>query len=193
MAGVVLFLRSIRPCESMHANVRTFSEQVIASIIYDSRCGMSDVAFRTAPPIGGPSCYYWCCCNFIKKNFDSALRNALNMTNSNFMASALWPRFQGQGHGHHFDIFIPSPSRVTSLAHFVTRKYARVHCAIKQIRLFSVSFEIVLAESTSVHPFNLIGPRWVPGLHACFFSWLLYLANSILCLFINNWDCCPYN
>ena len=24
--------------------------------IYDSRCGMSDVAFRTIPPIGGPSC-----------------------------------------------------------------------------------------------------------------------------------------
>ena len=33
-----------------------FSEQVIASIIYDSRCGMSDAAFRTAPPIGEPSC-----------------------------------------------------------------------------------------------------------------------------------------
>ena len=31
-------------------------EQVIASIIYDGRCGMTDVAFRTAPPIGGPSC-----------------------------------------------------------------------------------------------------------------------------------------
>ena len=24
---------------------------------YDSCCGMSDVAFRTAQPIGGPSCY----------------------------------------------------------------------------------------------------------------------------------------
>ena len=23
---------------------------------YNSRCGMSDVAIRTAPPIGGPSC-----------------------------------------------------------------------------------------------------------------------------------------
>ena len=56
MAGVVLLLRSIRPCESMHGNARTFSEQVIASIIDDSRCGMSDVAFRTTPPIGGPSC-----------------------------------------------------------------------------------------------------------------------------------------
>ena len=32
------------------------SEQVIASIIYDSRCGMNYVAFRTAPPIGGLSC-----------------------------------------------------------------------------------------------------------------------------------------
>ena len=35
---------------------------MIASIIYDiyiydSRCGMSDVAFCTAPPNGGPSCY----------------------------------------------------------------------------------------------------------------------------------------
>ena len=47
MAGVVLLSRSIRPCESMHRNVRTFSQKVIASIVYDSRCGMSDVAFRT--------------------------------------------------------------------------------------------------------------------------------------------------
>ena len=31
----------------------TFSEQVKASIIDDSRCGMSDVVFRTAPPISG--------------------------------------------------------------------------------------------------------------------------------------------
>ena len=29
---------------------------MIASIIDDSRLGMSDVAFRIAPPIGGPSC-----------------------------------------------------------------------------------------------------------------------------------------
>ena len=62
MAGVVLLSWSIRPCESMHGNARTFSEQVIASIIYDSRGGMSDVAFRTAPPIGEPSClnFYTC-------------------------------------------------------------------------------------------------------------------------------------
>ena len=30
---------------------------MIASIIDDSRCGMSDVAFRTVPPIVGLSCY----------------------------------------------------------------------------------------------------------------------------------------
>ena len=30
-----------------------FSEQVTTGIIYDSRCGISDVAFHTAPPIGG--------------------------------------------------------------------------------------------------------------------------------------------
>ena len=42
----------------MHGNALTFSEQHIASIIYDTRCGMTDVAFRTAPPIGGPSCYW---------------------------------------------------------------------------------------------------------------------------------------
>ena len=35
----------------------TFSEQVIASIVDDSRCGMSNIAFRTAPPIGGLSCW----------------------------------------------------------------------------------------------------------------------------------------
>ena len=33
------------------------SEQVMESIIYDSRCWMSDLAFRAAPPIGGPSCF----------------------------------------------------------------------------------------------------------------------------------------
>ena len=33
-----------------------FSEQVIASIIDHGRCGMSDVVFRTAPPIDGLSC-----------------------------------------------------------------------------------------------------------------------------------------
>ena len=54
MAGVVLLSRSIRPCES--GNARTFSQKVIASIVYDSRCGMSDVAFCTAPPLGGASC-----------------------------------------------------------------------------------------------------------------------------------------
>ena len=42
----------------MHGHASTFSEQVLASIIItdDSGCGMSDVAFRTVPPIGGLSC-----------------------------------------------------------------------------------------------------------------------------------------
>ena len=57
MAGVMLLSRSIRPCESMHGNAQTFSQKVITSIVYDSRCWMSDVAFRTTPPIGGPSCH----------------------------------------------------------------------------------------------------------------------------------------
>ena len=56
MAGVILLSRSTRQCESINGNARTFSEQVIASITFDSRCGMSDVAFRTPLPIGGPSC-----------------------------------------------------------------------------------------------------------------------------------------
>ena len=51
----MLLSRSIRTCES--GNARTFSQKVIASIVYDSCCGMCDVAFRTAPPIGGPSCF----------------------------------------------------------------------------------------------------------------------------------------
>ena len=55
MFAGVLLSRSTCPCESMHGHAQTFSEQVIASIIDDSRCGMSDVAFRVAPPIGGPS------------------------------------------------------------------------------------------------------------------------------------------
>ena len=38
-------------------STRTYDEQVIASIIDDSRCGMSAVSFRTAPAIGGLSCF----------------------------------------------------------------------------------------------------------------------------------------
>ena len=57
-AGVVLLSRSIRQCQSIQGDARTFSEQVIDSIICDSRCGVSEVvAFRIAPPIGGPSCF----------------------------------------------------------------------------------------------------------------------------------------
>ena len=55
MAGVILLSRSTRPCEWMHGNAWTFLEQVIANIIFNNRCGMSDVAFRTAPPICGLS------------------------------------------------------------------------------------------------------------------------------------------
>ena len=40
----------------MDGHAWTSSEQVIASIIVDSLCGMSDVAFRTASPIGELSC-----------------------------------------------------------------------------------------------------------------------------------------
>ena len=42
--------------ESRCSSAWTFAEQVIASIIDDSRCGMSNMAFRTAPPICGLSC-----------------------------------------------------------------------------------------------------------------------------------------
>ena len=45
----------------MHGHALTFFEQMIASIIYDSRCVVSDVAFRTAPPIGVPSCFLQRC------------------------------------------------------------------------------------------------------------------------------------
>ena len=41
----------------MHGKARTFSQKVIAGIGYDSRREMSGVAFRTAPPIGGLSCF----------------------------------------------------------------------------------------------------------------------------------------
>ena len=41
-----------------HERAQTFSEKVIASIIYDGRFGLSVVAFRTAPPIGGLSLCY---------------------------------------------------------------------------------------------------------------------------------------
>ena len=34
-----------------HGHAWTFSEQVMTSIIDDSRCGMSEVAFHTAPPV----------------------------------------------------------------------------------------------------------------------------------------------
>ena len=66
----MLLSRSIRPCESKHGNARTFAEQVIASIIIDCRCRMSGVACRTAPPIGGPSCFYFFACyeSIVQKN-----------------------------------------------------------------------------------------------------------------------------
>ena len=57
MAGVVWLSWLTRPCESMHGHAWTLSDQVIASIVDDSRCGMSNVAFRTAQPIGVLSCY----------------------------------------------------------------------------------------------------------------------------------------
>ena len=66
MAGVVLLSRSSRPCESVHGHAWTFSEQMIASIIDDSRCRMSDNAFRTVPPIGGLSRFViMLCCNIV--------------------------------------------------------------------------------------------------------------------------------
>ena len=49
--------RSNRPSKSMQSHARMFSDQVNASIIYDRRCEISDVAFRTALPIGGLSCF----------------------------------------------------------------------------------------------------------------------------------------
>ena len=45
------------PTRVSHGNARTFSQNVIGSIVNDSRCRMRDVAFRTAPPIGDPSCF----------------------------------------------------------------------------------------------------------------------------------------
>ena len=50
MADVVLLSRSTRPCESMYGHAWTFSEQVIAGIIDDSRCGTS---FALPPQLVG--------------------------------------------------------------------------------------------------------------------------------------------
>ena len=47
---------SSRTCEFMHGRAKTFSQQVMESIIDDICSGISDVAFRTAQPIGGLSC-----------------------------------------------------------------------------------------------------------------------------------------
>ena len=52
----------------MRGRAKPFSEQVIESIIDGSRTGMSDVAFRLAPQIGG----FYC--------FDKSNRLLLNMT-----------------------------------------------------------------------------------------------------------------
>ena len=40
-----------------HGRAQTLSDQVIASIVYDGRSGMSVVAFRNAPPINDLSCF----------------------------------------------------------------------------------------------------------------------------------------
>ena len=65
MAGVVLLSRSTPQCGAMYGHAWKCPEQVIASIIDHSHCGMSDVAFRTVPPFGGPSCFFFYVnCNF---------------------------------------------------------------------------------------------------------------------------------
>ena len=80
MAGVVLLSRSICPRESMHSKSRTFSQKVIVSIVYDSRRGMSDVAFRIAPPIGGPSCFSTDSMHISQdvKNYFASFRHRIN-------------------------------------------------------------------------------------------------------------------
>ena len=56
IAGVILLSRSTAMRVDARSCMNVFGK-VIASIIDDGRCGMSDVvAFRTAPPIGGLSC-----------------------------------------------------------------------------------------------------------------------------------------
>ena len=42
----------------MHERAKTVSQQVKESIADDSRFGIGDDAFRTAPPIGGLSCFF---------------------------------------------------------------------------------------------------------------------------------------
>ena len=58
-SGYTLFSLWWQVLYCCRGNAWTFSEQVIASIIWDSRRGMSDVAFCTAPPIGWPSCQFY--------------------------------------------------------------------------------------------------------------------------------------
>ena len=47
---VVAFVQVVQ-CKYMHGRTSTFTLQVIGKSIDNSRCGMSIVAFRTAPPI----------------------------------------------------------------------------------------------------------------------------------------------
>ena len=74
----------------MHKRFR--NKQVIGSIIYSSRSGMSVVAFRTALPIGGLSC-------FVFSDTSSAINfrihckiptNGLDISKRNDVANCFW-------------------------------------------------------------------------------------------------------
>ena len=53
----VMFKSHIRVRPYAHRRAQMFAKQVIASTTHDGRSGMSVVEFRTAPPIGGLSCF----------------------------------------------------------------------------------------------------------------------------------------
>ena len=67
------------PCYIIILTTPLRRKQVIASIIYDSRCGISDVAFCIAPPIGGPSCSITFYCNTRSPPPGGTRRNARHL------------------------------------------------------------------------------------------------------------------
>ena len=80
------------------------------------------------------------------KHFVATLRFARDMANWNFVTSALWPHFLGQGHvGHHLVIFVLGPLKATS-----TPKSASEHLQLILVppHSLSVILKFLLGVST---------------------------------------------
>ena len=136
---------------SIQGNTGTFSEQVIASIrpyiAYDSRCGMSDVAFHTAPPTGGPSCIDY------EKVFDGADRGFWKLMGH----SGIPEKFTSINQNSYEGLTCSVVHKGQLTAGFPVRTGVRQSCLLSPF-LFLLAIYWIMKQSKSQHR-NGIG-RW---------------------------------